>query len=166
MALSSCYNLEWLILEYGVTLHPNITLTGVTCSSTWLCNLFNALLALDHEVECKLKNCQITSSEEGAVLSSFKREYAAITTDIIKITTDGYDFPGLWEAVHGLRIKCLSLCNGDVSFKSINGTSFSQSLRSFSLLETLTMQLEIYIDLQLPQSLKHVTLFYDILSSL
>ncbi|KAH3697995.1 hypothetical protein DPMN_085508 [Dreissena polymorpha] len=146
----------------------NIRLTRVKCSTTWLRNLFSTLLTLDHKVCCQLDDCQITSSVEGAVSRSLMRVYAAIHTDLnntVKITNNGYDLPDLWESVYGLRIKSFSLGNRYGRMKINHGTSFSQSLRSLKLLETLKIYFATYIDLQLPQSLKHVALFYDKLFS-
>ncbi|KAH3698013.1 hypothetical protein DPMN_085528 [Dreissena polymorpha] len=181
--LSSCVNVEELKLTGGIIVRPNaligmkklklltlgctyesITLKRETFPSVCLRNLLSTLLTSDHEV----KNCGITSSEQCAFRRSLKCVYAAITiylNNTIRITLNGYAFPVLCEAMHGLRIKSLSLGNICESLRIQHGTSFLQSLRSLSLLETLTMHLPTYIDIQLPQSLKHVTLFYNILSS-
>ncbi|KAH3731222.1 hypothetical protein DPMN_057230 [Dreissena polymorpha] len=88
-----------------------IELRWVTCSSAWLRSLFGKLLTLDHEVECELKWCEITSCVEGAVSESSTSISATITTglnDTITIKAYG-DSAGLWETLHGLNVKKLSL---------------------------------------------------------
>ncbi|KAH3796002.1 hypothetical protein DPMN_149566 [Dreissena polymorpha] len=160
----------------------HIEFDKVTCSSTWLRSLVSTMLTLDHKVECELY-CNITSCDheeksrlqgsnmsscmEDAVSESYTRTTASITTDcnntcIFDIIGES---PGLWETLHGLNINMLGL---QFSFSASLGVhhvlSLSQSLASLSQLETLTIYLCVYINIQLPPSLKHLTVYYDALS--
>ncbi|KAH3770582.1 hypothetical protein DPMN_171871 [Dreissena polymorpha] len=74
-----------------------------------------------------------------------------------------HESPGLWEALHGLNIKSLSL-NGVLEGSEIDvkhAKTFSQSLSSLTQLETLTLHVHTYIALQVPQSLKYLNIYYD-----
>ncbi|KAH3771104.1 hypothetical protein DPMN_172406 [Dreissena polymorpha] len=76
-----------------------------------------------------------------------------------------HESPGLWAALHGLNIKSLSL-NGVWESSGIDvkhAKTFSQSLSSLSQLETLTLHVHTYIALQVPQSLKYLNIYYDIM---
>ncbi|KAH3697617.1 hypothetical protein DPMN_085122 [Dreissena polymorpha] len=77
---------------------------------------------------------------------------------------DGNDCrPGLWETLYNLNIKSLRV-SGNIGSLRANHVS-SLSLLSLELLETLTMHLFRYIDLQLPQSLRKLDVFFCKLSS-
>ncbi|KAH3717348.1 hypothetical protein DPMN_060133 [Dreissena polymorpha] len=165
---------------------PSITdikFCQVTCSSTWLRNLLSTMLTIDHKVECSLNYCKLTSldheinstlrgstnmssCEEDAASESYTRTTSLITTHLNNTCTFdiAHESPCLWETLHGLNIKNLSLQgrNGCLNVHSVS--SLAQSLTSLPQLETLTMYLSVYIDLQLPPSLKNLTACYNILS--
>ncbi|KAH3880984.1 hypothetical protein DPMN_004907 [Dreissena polymorpha] len=112
-----------------------IGLESITCSSTWLRSLFSTLLTLEQNAVCVLTevSCQGTFID-AADLSSFKK-------------TLGYgsnpSFPEcdvLWEVLHGLNIKSLSL---DISIINY-ADSISQSLLSLTHLDTLSIQVDYY----------------------
>ncbi|KAH3710807.1 hypothetical protein DPMN_070302 [Dreissena polymorpha] len=52
------------------------------------------------------------------------------------------DSPGLWEALHGLNIKSLSLSSGRGYLKEHNADSMSQSLSSLTHLDTLSIEVK------------------------
>ncbi|KAH3798123.1 hypothetical protein DPMN_151713 [Dreissena polymorpha] len=54
------------------------------------------------------------------------------------------DSPGLWEAVHGLNIKRLSLMGGLRGLYVIHAESMSQSLASLKKLDTLSIEVKYY----------------------
>ncbi|KAH3715973.1 hypothetical protein DPMN_058689 [Dreissena polymorpha] len=169
-----------------------IKLHLITCSSTWLRSLLSTLLTLDHKVEFELFWCKITSLDHvvkrtlrGSGMSSCVGD-AVSETDILEkvavsIMTDinntctfqvSRDCPGLWETLHSKNVNCLSIMDMFYSLWMCAGlkvyhvpSSLSRSLASLSQLKTLTMLLSVYIDLQLPPSLKHLNVYYDILSS-
>ncbi|KAH3853860.1 hypothetical protein DPMN_096395 [Dreissena polymorpha] len=70
------------------------------------------------------------------------------------------DSSGLSEALHGLCIKTMCLsgnCGGSLNVH--HAELLSQSLSSLTQLETLTLHVSTYIDLQLPQSLKYLNFY-------
>ncbi|KAH3861073.1 hypothetical protein DPMN_024001 [Dreissena polymorpha] len=71
------------------------------------------------------------------------------------------DSPGLWEALHGLNIKTLSLSQLDLRMPRNwdHEETRSQSLSSLTKLETLTICVPKYIDIQLPKSLKYLNIY-------
>ncbi|KAH3851422.1 uncharacterized protein LOC127874736 [Dreissena polymorpha] len=156
-ASSATWHLQvWIVLNSGDPVQctdpfpvlPSIELiilTRVTCSSTWLRSLFNTLLTLDHEVKCELKNCKITSGEEGGVSKSSTDGNVSITTSINKtfaICLDGDIGSGLSEAMKGLIIKSLSLL-GRYGRLNVNRVeSLSQLLSSLIQMESLSITLE------------------------
>ncbi|KAH3782859.1 hypothetical protein DPMN_160779 [Dreissena polymorpha] len=147
----------------------HIKLTRVECFSTWLRSLFSTLLTLDHEVECELLTCEIKSSVEGTISGLFTSGHTIIKTDLnntLKMYVDCNDCrPGLWDTLYNLNIKSLRV-GGKIGSLHVNHEeALSQSLLSLKLLETLTMHLSRYIDLQLPQSLRQFGVFFCRLSS-
>ncbi|XP_052270121.1 uncharacterized protein LOC127871354 isoform X2 [Dreissena polymorpha] len=165
-----------------------INLRQVTFSSNWLRSLLRTLLTLDHWVTCNLEKCIITSldhevkgrlpgshigsSAENAGSIPFQRINLQIETDLNKtcaIEVSNFWQNCLWETLHGLDVKNLSLRPPRVtqSFACWNREpQMLQSLESLSQLETLRFNLPKYIDLQLPPSLKHlIGSFYSLLPS-
>ncbi|KAH3868624.1 uncharacterized protein LOC127867830 [Dreissena polymorpha] len=69
------------------------------------------------------------------------------------------DSPSLWEAVHGLKIKSLKLSDEFGGLRVSHLESLSQSLSSLTQLEKLTIHVYKYIDIQLPQSLRYLTIY-------
>ncbi|KAH3718141.1 hypothetical protein DPMN_060940 [Dreissena polymorpha] len=153
-----------------------IGLFDVTCSSTWLHSLLTTLLTFDHRVRCRLLDCNITSfdpevktSLRGSDMPSCVEDAASdsftdadITTDLNNTCTVDVliDSSGLCETVHSLNVKHLRL-QGEVNtaFMVDHVPSLSRSLASvsqLSQLETLTMHLSSYIDLQLHPSVKYL----------
>ncbi|KAH3716616.1 hypothetical protein DPMN_059342 [Dreissena polymorpha] len=158
----------------------HIHLRRVTCSPTWLRSLLSTLLTLDHEVIINLASCNISSFDQdvntslrGSDMPSCVKDAdsesanAHIRTDLNNTCTFNcvIDSPGLWETLHGQNVKHLRL---DILMKGYKMyycvPSLSRSLASLSQLETLTMHFDLYIDLQLPPSLKNLTVCYDALS--
>ncbi|KAH3718148.1 hypothetical protein DPMN_060947 [Dreissena polymorpha] len=158
----------------------DIGLSKVTCSSTWLRCLLSTLLTLDHRVKCTLWSCTITSfdpevktSLRGSDMPSCVEDEASLSLRNADITTDlnntctlnvFSDSPGLWETLHSLNVKHLRLPGRYNKGWKVDVPSLSRSLASLSQLETLTMNLPFYIDLQLHPSLKHVNVCYTTLS--
>ncbi|KAH3783146.1 hypothetical protein DPMN_161074 [Dreissena polymorpha] len=72
-------------------------------------------------------------------------------------------FSNLWdylpEALRGLHITRLSLSDIQEGLQVKNAELLSQSISSLTLLETLTLHVNAYIDLQLPQSLKYLNFY-------
>ncbi|KAH3788822.1 hypothetical protein DPMN_166984 [Dreissena polymorpha] len=122
----------------------HISLIDVTCSSAGLHSLFSTLLTLDHEVKCALMRCDISSRVEGA-LSRFCL-FAAITTDVnntFSLHLESDHCPGLWEALHGQSIKCLSLSGLNAKLKNQNAESLLKSVQSLPQLETLNIKVNV-----------------------
>ncbi|KAH3770972.1 hypothetical protein DPMN_172272 [Dreissena polymorpha] len=125
----------------------NIRLTRVTCSCTWLRSLFSMMLTHNCDMYCTLYHCHLTACGEGEVNASYT------TGDIylhvhqnkrISISLD--DDTGLWEILHGLSIKSLSLdCWGKSGCRVNHEMSFSQTISSLSKLEELSI-LDIEMD--------------------
>ncbi|XP_052221835.1 uncharacterized protein LOC127838251 isoform X2 [Dreissena polymorpha] len=153
-----------------------IELHGVTCSVNWLRSLLTTLLTLDHRVRCELSHCSITSLDhevkgrpqgshtgscaEDADLIPDELTCASIDTDLNKTcafkVNDLVWQHYLWETLQGLNVKKLSLRNLNQCFVSwYRLPPLSHSLASLPQLETLSVYLSEYIDLQLPPSLKH-----------
>ncbi|KAH3780706.1 hypothetical protein DPMN_158527 [Dreissena polymorpha] len=118
----------------------NITLYKVTCSSTCLRSLFGTLLTLDHAVTCDLRMISIKCEETA------ERDICAfIHTDLnnsFTIKTDK-DYPYLFNALHGLNIKSLSLSAKWRLFLVDHEKSLSQSLSSLKQLEKLSITVGI-----------------------
>ncbi|KAH3812178.1 hypothetical protein DPMN_140602 [Dreissena polymorpha] len=134
----------WIVLNSAAPL-PALTcielieLCKVAISSRGLRSLLSILLTLDHEVMCSLYRCSITSSVQESDTDT--KVYMEVLNNTIKSL-------GL-ERVLGEWLK--------------HGELLSQSLSSLTQLETLTMQLRIYIVIQPPQSLKNVNIYCDTL---
>ncbi|KAH3798868.1 hypothetical protein DPMN_152471 [Dreissena polymorpha] len=122
----------------------HIELKIITCSSTWLRSRLSTLLTLGHVVYCELTKCYITSCKSDAVpwtdtatnvtLMCFKNALKLV------IIEGWYVSRSLWEALHGLNIKSLSL---KVAYGSVNVNypdSMSQSLSSLTHLDTLSIE--------------------------
>ncbi|KAH3890871.1 hypothetical protein DPMN_014960 [Dreissena polymorpha] len=123
----------------------HISLIDVTCSSTWLHSLFSTCLSLDHKVKCRLVRCDISSRVEGALSGS-----ASITTDV-NDTFSLYLFentgPGLWEALHGQSIKCLSISGLNAELKNQNAELLFKSIQTLTQLETLNINMNDKADI-------------------
>ncbi|KAH3798727.1 hypothetical protein DPMN_152330 [Dreissena polymorpha] len=78
--------------------------------------------------------------------------------ETLSISVDEYS-PGLLEALHGIKIKRLSLNHEYIECKRDPKEQFPQSLSSLIQLETFTLHLYKYIVLQLPQSLKYFNIY-------
>ncbi|KAH3777880.1 hypothetical protein DPMN_179328 [Dreissena polymorpha] len=144
-------------------------------ASTWLRSLLSTMLTLDHKVTCKLwlKVSFVENPSNGQ---------ATIITDVNNTCTITVysDNTCLGETLHGLNVKHLRLhCQySDLRLRSeyeragfITGLNvhnvphvplLSRSLTSLSQLETLAVYFDSheYIDLQLPPSLKYLTVYY------
>ncbi|XP_052245556.1 uncharacterized protein LOC127854531 [Dreissena polymorpha] len=166
--LSACLNLKYLILQgsgihmqdssssvsptlpvcivlnsanpaqsaYPLPVMPCIEYIGlakITCSSTWLRSLFITLLTLEQNAVCKLTyvSCQGTFID-SATLSCFKKTLA------YKSDSSFQECDVLWEVLHGLNIKSLSL---DISIINC-ADSISQSLSSLTHLDTLSIKVD------------------------
>ncbi|KAH3786526.1 uncharacterized protein LOC127843162 [Dreissena polymorpha] len=118
-----------------------IGLKRITCSSTFLHNLFSTLLTLNHKVRCRLK-LNITSCVEGSDIFT----KASIKTNFdnrFYIWCLESDSPGLWEALHGLNIKSLSLYDEyKIGFNLNHKELFSQFLSSLTHLEKLSITMD------------------------
>ncbi|XP_052272001.1 uncharacterized protein LOC127872705 [Dreissena polymorpha] len=124
-----------------------IDLLGVKCSSSWLRSLFSTLLTLDHEVQCELTSCYITSTGEGSVRESTEQISTNIRTgfnNTFYVQLSRYSFMfrkplhGFGEALRGLNIKLLRI---NVEYTIMSRSHFVaflyKSLPSLSSLETL-----------------------------
>ncbi|KAH3777867.1 hypothetical protein DPMN_179315 [Dreissena polymorpha] len=120
--------------------------------STWLRSLLSTMLTLDHKVMCNL-SLKVSFMENPKV-------DATIITDVNNTCTLTVqsDIPGLGETLHGLNVKHLRL--------HVHFVPHVPSLTYLSQLETLAVYSDSHknIDLQLPPSLKYLTVFYDRLS--
>ncbi|KAH3780473.1 hypothetical protein DPMN_158288 [Dreissena polymorpha] len=74
----------------------------------------------------------------------------------------GYDSLGLWKALHGLNIKSLSLSGTCGGLNVDHDESLSKSLASLTQLETVTLYVKIYKQIELPQSLKYLNIYCDV----
>ncbi|KAH3710719.1 hypothetical protein DPMN_070212 [Dreissena polymorpha] len=122
----------------------HIELENITCSSNSLRSLLSTLLTLDNRVMCKLTECYILSCKEDAVRWEDTETFATLSLFKIACTLElplmKSDSPGLWEALHGLDIKGLSL---SVRYGGLNvkyADSMSQSLSSLTHLDTLSIE--------------------------
>ncbi|KAH3799320.1 hypothetical protein DPMN_152927 [Dreissena polymorpha] len=111
-----------------------IELEDITCSSTWLRSLFSTLLTLEQNAVCILTevSCQGTFID-SAELSCFKKTLAYYNG-----YTSSPECDVLWEVLHGLNIKSLSL---DTSIINCAG-SMPQSLLSLTHLDTLSIKVD------------------------
>ncbi|XP_052240102.1 uncharacterized protein LOC127850812 isoform X2 [Dreissena polymorpha] len=161
---SSCSSISghvvWIVLNSADPLPAipcieRIDLIKVTISSRVLSSLLSSLLTLDHAVHCKLACCSITSNVQGSD--------TAVSMTVLNKTLEigfGKDSPGLWDALHRLNIKSLSLDGGFLTVLLMkHGELLSQSLSSLTQLETLTIHLRAYIAIQPPQSLKNLNIY-------
>ncbi|KAH3867876.1 hypothetical protein DPMN_031013 [Dreissena polymorpha] len=73
------------------------------------------------------------------------------------------DIPGLWEALHGLNIKGLSLSRHIYRKWKYEETLLQSLLSSLTQLESLTICMPTYIDIQLPKSVNYLNIFYEAL---
>ncbi|XP_052234522.1 uncharacterized protein LOC127847037 isoform X2 [Dreissena polymorpha] len=158
-----------------------ILLDHVTCSSSWLRSLFRTLMALDHEVVCELKDCDIQSFAMHAVSRSYTDISAKLQTsnntfnmqiyNHTRVTKRKnwevvYDCPGLWESLRGRNIKSLTLSGRDQCLNVNHLESLSQSLSSLKQLNTLTIYVLRFINIRLPKSLKHLHIYCNGLSAI
>ncbi|KAH3690517.1 hypothetical protein DPMN_194223 [Dreissena polymorpha] len=80
---------------------------------------------------------------------SLKQSLSSLTLlDTLNISVVYYsphnpDSPGLWEALHGLSIKSLSLIGHHLCFELEYATSLNQSLSSLTQLETLSIGVDV-----------------------
>ncbi|KAH3770600.1 uncharacterized protein LOC127843703 [Dreissena polymorpha] len=116
-----------------------IRLTHVTCLCTWLRSLLSMMLTQNCNIKCELNDCHLTACGEGEVNTSYTT--GLLCLDVypnksisISLTND----TGLWESLHGLSIKSLSLFNG---CRVNHEKSFSQTIASLSKLETLDIRM-------------------------
>ncbi|KAH3844188.1 hypothetical protein DPMN_086443 [Dreissena polymorpha] len=129
----------WIVLNSADPLPAlpcieQIYLRDVTCSSRGLRGLLSSLLTLDHEVECSLVDCSMTSIVQKT------RADMKVLNNTLEMVVDE-DSPGLWEALHSLNIKSLSLERIlAVPMRVKHGELLSQSLLSLTQLETLSIQ--------------------------
>ncbi|KAH3844063.1 hypothetical protein DPMN_086314 [Dreissena polymorpha] len=117
-----------------------IDLWWVKCSSSWLRSLFSTLLTLDHEVQCKLYGCFITSTVTEKISTNIRTGFN--NTFYVQLSWDSFMFEKtlhvFGEALHGLNIKWLRI---NVECAIENRSNFVvflyMSLPSLSSLETL-----------------------------
>ncbi|KAH3770198.1 hypothetical protein DPMN_171482 [Dreissena polymorpha] len=95
-------------------------------------------------MECYLHDCHLTACGEGEVNTSYTTghiEFNVYPNKSISISLTN-DNPGLWEILHGLSIKSLSLDDfGDSGCRVNHEKSFSQTIASLSKLETLDIKM-------------------------
>ncbi|XP_052225986.1 uncharacterized protein LOC127841300 isoform X2 [Dreissena polymorpha] len=72
-----------------------------------------------------------------------------------------YDSPSLWKTLHGLNIKSLSLRGKWGGLNVYHDESLSKSLTSLTQLETVTLYVQTYHQIELPQSLKYLNIYCD-----
>ncbi|XP_052227668.1 uncharacterized protein LOC127842275 isoform X2 [Dreissena polymorpha] len=143
ITLNNAYPAKGLDTPLELPLIEHIWLDHVKCYSTCLRNLFSTLLTLNHWVTCCLLYCDITSCVEGSDVCT----YALKTTISFDELNEFYmeylvnDSPGLWDALHGLNIKSLSLgYEEQYDTLDLNHTElFSQFLSSLTNLEKLSI---------------------------
>ncbi|KAH3844240.1 hypothetical protein DPMN_086496 [Dreissena polymorpha] len=163
---SSCLSMSehpvWIVLNSAAPLPALpcielIDMDAVTCSSRCLHSQLSSLLTLDHEVKCNLDWCSITSSVQG---SNTSYVYMKVLNNTLKMVVSE-DSPGLWEALHSLNIKSLSLQGfGDATTARVkHGELLNQSLSSLTQLETLTIHLRTYDVIKPPPSLKYLNIY-------
>ncbi|XP_052229399.1 uncharacterized protein LOC127843705 isoform X3 [Dreissena polymorpha] len=122
----------------------DILLTSVTCSCTWLRSLLSMMLTQNCYMKCMLFDRHLTACGEGEVNASyttgdmilhfFQNKHLSIYLD---------DDTGLWEILHGLSIKSLSLDGLPMGGCRVNHEkSFSQTIASLSKLETLDIKMD------------------------
>ncbi|KAH3780690.1 hypothetical protein DPMN_158509 [Dreissena polymorpha] len=141
-SLSSLTKLETLSLEvkYDIT---GLSLHGLNIKSLSLSlSIMPGSLNVDHEESLSQSLSSLTQLE----------------TLSIKVK---YDSPVLWKALHGLNIKSLSLSGKWGGLDVDNDESLSQSLASLTQLETVTLYVKTYKQIELPQSLKYLNIYCD-----
>ncbi|KAH3770645.1 hypothetical protein DPMN_171937 [Dreissena polymorpha] len=122
----------------------DILLTSVTCSCTWLRSLLSMMLTQNCYMKCMLFDRHLTACGEGEVNASyttgdmilhfFQNKHLSIYLD---------DDTGLWEILHGLSIKSLSLDGLPMGgFRVNHEKSFSQTIASLSKLKTLYIRMD------------------------
>ncbi|KAH3770997.1 hypothetical protein DPMN_172297, partial [Dreissena polymorpha] len=122
----------------------DIDLISVTCSCTWLRSLLSMMLTQNCNMKCYLHDCHLTACGEGEVNTSYTTGYIHVfvrpnKSISISLTND----TGLWEMLHGLSIKSLSLHGwGDRGCRVNHEKSFSQTIASLSKLETLDIKMD------------------------
>ncbi|KAH3770557.1 uncharacterized protein LOC127845918 [Dreissena polymorpha] len=121
-----------------------IELTSVTCSCTWLRSLLSMMLTQNCNMDCYLHECHLTACGEGEVNTSYTTGHIWLYVRQNKsISVSLNDDTGLWEILHGLSIKSLSLDEFDNSGCRVNHEkSFSQTIASLSKLETLDIKMD------------------------
>ncbi|KAH3780654.1 hypothetical protein DPMN_158473 [Dreissena polymorpha] len=72
-----------------------------------------------------------------------------------------YDSPGLSKALHGLNIKSLSLRGTWRGLNVYHDEWLSKSQASLTKLETVTLYVKTYKQIELPQSLKYLNIYCD-----
>ncbi|KAH3780556.1 hypothetical protein DPMN_158373 [Dreissena polymorpha] len=115
----------------------DIKMSNVTCSSTFLRSLFSTLLTLDHVVTCDLPMIYI-ECEEAAEREIRAFIYKELNKSIT-IQTNNVN-PHLFNALHGLNIKDLSLSVLWGGFNLQHVELQSQSLSSLTQLEKLSIE--------------------------
>ncbi|XP_052233042.1 uncharacterized protein LOC127845905 [Dreissena polymorpha] len=121
-----------------------IELTRVTCSCTWLRSLLSMMLTRNCDMSCLLDDCHLTACGEGEVNTSYTTGFIGLIvypnkSISICLTND----TGLWEILHGLSMKSLSMYGiGGSGCRVNNEKSFSQTIASLSKLETLDIKMD------------------------
>ncbi|KAH3797241.1 hypothetical protein DPMN_150818 [Dreissena polymorpha] len=101
--------------------------------------------------KCRGLNVDAIQSLSQSLLSLTHLETLSIEVDD--------DSPAFWEALLGLNIKSLSL-SGQFGGLNVNhADSMSRSLASLNQLETLSISVRKYNDIQLPQPLKYLYIY-------
>ncbi|XP_052214935.1 uncharacterized protein LOC127833615 [Dreissena polymorpha] len=99
----------------------------------------------------QMYDLKVNHVELSQTLSSLKQ--------LETLSIDMYNSPSLWEALNGLNIKSLTLSGSNERLGVNHVKSLSPTLLSLKQLETLTICVDNYIDIQLPQSLKYVNIY-------
>ncbi|XP_052250714.1 uncharacterized protein LOC127857964 isoform X2 [Dreissena polymorpha] len=112
-----------------------ISLEDISCSSTWLRSLFSTLLTLEQNAVCELRkvSCQGTFIR-SATLSFLKKTLEYESDPFLQ------ECVVLWEVLHGLNIKSLSLDTSVINCADM----MSQSLSSLTHLDTLSIKVDYY----------------------
>ncbi|KAH3783205.1 hypothetical protein DPMN_161137 [Dreissena polymorpha] len=115
-------------------------------------------LSLGFHFNCNLEGCKSWH------WSQLFQSLIQLETLSMRVVADSNLWDYLPETLHGLHITRLSLSDVRKSLKLKNAELLSQSISSLTLLETLTLHVFAYIDIQLPQSLKYFNFYCTAIS--
>ncbi|XP_052236753.1 uncharacterized protein LOC127848371 [Dreissena polymorpha] len=121
-----------------------ILLVGNYSPGLWvsLCGLNIKSLSLCRNIK-SLSLCRWSGDLEVKYVSFLSHSLSSLTQlETLSIKASVHN-PGLWKALRGLNIKCLSLDGGRGGFKEEDVDSISQSLSTLTKLETLSIKVDI-----------------------